>query len=66
MSLHSTLAARLIDERIDEYIHQNRRRTKSSSEGMSVLKRCFQRYYKHHNKVVSGTIKEGWLDRDAA
>lgn len=64
--MKKSLAHKLIDNKIDEYIHQNRRHTKSSSEGMSILERCFQRHYKYNNKVISQAIEEGRLHRDAA
>jgi hypothetical protein len=64
--MKNSLAYKLIDNKIDEYINNNRRHTKSGSEGMSVLGRCLQRYDKCHNKVVPQAIEEGRLHRDAA
>ena len=61
-----SLAYKLIDKRIDEYVTLNRRHTESSSQRVSILGQFLQRYHKHHNKVVPQTIEEGRLHRNAA
>lgn len=60
------LAYKLIDNRIDEYINKNRRRTKGSSQGMSIFRGYVEREHKYHNQTVSQSVEQGRLQRETA
>jgi len=61
-----SLAYKLIDKRIDEYITLNRKHPESSSERVSVLGRCLKRQYNNNYKGIPKTVEEGWLYDNAA
>ena len=64
--MKKTLANKLIDKKIDGYINQNRRRTKGSSQGMSIFRGYIEREHKYHNQAVSQSVGQGRLQRETA
>jgi hypothetical protein len=63
--MKKTLANKLIDKRIEEYVSLNRKNPKSSSDRVSVLGGYLKRQHNNNNKTVSQAIEERRLYSNA-